>query len=697
MKIKNITIKKPDVSYPDVDTDFGENLETGYNRDTIVDYLIDKYGRDYVAMCGNRLLYSGKSVLRDLGNVYDIPAQETFAATKEYNNSLTVRENMEMSKVVADYFEQYPQLIDKVDRIVGTVSGLGIHAGGVVISDKARNFSLRKWCALQRSSDDGRIATLWTKKEVEQIGLIKYDILGLSSATQIHYTQKLAGLKTYSDYVEDADVFRDIVLNKKHINIFQFETYIGRQAFEDFKPMNIMEIANASGLIRVLGSDAGRELYDRYKKNVTAIQMGEDKYWIEELEDSIIEKHNLKVAKNVLAESYGVLIYQEQLSYLCVGFSKGEKSFVDGNKLRKLLDKHGEKYGSINDVQGNPEALKKWHNDFMVIMNEYILPYIGKDGWGNPDNDVQNFLNFKLRSDNTIPVPKNGIISWMISSAAYLFSKLHAIAYSINTYNMMYLKYYYPLQFWTASLISEQQSLEKVKMYINAIRSEDCGIEILPPDINKSDRSFTMTVGDDYDYIRYGLSSIMNLGKSADVIIKERNKNGPYTSVVDFLNRVPSRIVNKRVIENLLYVNAFNSFGTIENVYKELKKHKDLDELVDDSDFLAKKEMALLGVNITYKHPLLDTACNYRAVPEMYNGETAQVAVSILKTYNKRTRNGKPYIMGRVQDLNSNDIINVFDWANGEGYKMKDGDMAVLNVKKDGDFYTLAMVKRRRW
>lgn len=650
-------------------------------------------------MVGNRLMYSGKSAIRDLGNVYDIPAQETFTATKEYNNNLTVRENMEVSKTVNDYFEKYPELIDKIDRLVGTISGLGIHAGGVILSDKKRNFSLRKWCALQRPNDSGRIATLWTKKEVEQIGLIKYDILGLSSASQIHYTQKLAGLETYKDFPEDEDVFRDIVLKKKHKNIFQFETYLGRQAFEDLKPMSIMEVANASGLIRVLGSDAGRELYERYRNNIDYLQQGETNYWRNDLRDQIYEEHNKNVAEKVLSESYGVLIYQEQLSYLCVGFSKGQKTFTDGNKLRKLLDKHGDKHGhSINEWQGNKEALKKWHEGFMKIIEEYILPYIGKDGWDCPDQDVQDFLHFRLDKENCLPIPKRGVIAWMISSAAYLFSKLHAIAYSINTYNMMYLKYYYPLEFWTASLVCEQNNLDKVKSYITAIQMEDCGVEILPPDVNESKKEFTMHVGKDVDYIRYGLGAILNLGKSADVIIEEREKNGNYESIEDFIERLPARIVNKRVIENLMYVDAFNSFGYINDVYDQIIGcGKKLDELVIDEQELAKKEMKLLGVNLRYKHPLLDSAKYYTAVPEVYDGETAQIAVSILKTYNKRTRKNKPYIMARVQCLNSQEIINVFDWANGEGFKMKENDMTIMNVKRDGDFYTLAMTKRRTW
>ncbi|OQB40325.1 MAG: DNA polymerase III subunit alpha [candidate division CPR1 bacterium ADurb.Bin160] len=693
MKIKKIEIKKPELSFPDVDTDFGVNLETGMGREDVINYLIDKYGRDYVAMVGNRLTYAGKSVLRDLGQVYNIPSKDTQEASKEYNNELNVEENILNSKVVKEYFEKYPELKDKVDRISGTVSALGIHAGGVVLADAKRGYSLRKWCALQRSKEGERIATNWTKKEVEQIGLIKYDILGLSSASQIYYAQKISGLEVYKDFPEYDEVFEDVVLNLKHKNIFQFETQIGRQAFDDLKPMSIMEIANASGLIRVLGSDAGRSVYNTYKENIEYLQQGDENYWKEKLREQIYEDKNYEVCVKYLNESYGVLIYQEQLANLVMGFSDGEKSFIDGDKkVRKMLDKLGDT-GHISNMQGNVEAMKKWHGTFMEIMNEYVLPYIGDDGWTCPDKAVQAFLHFKLDKDNFIPIPKYGIISWMISAAAYLFSKLHAIAYSTNTYNMMYLKHFHPLEFWTASLICEQSDLKKVTSYINAIEIEE-DIKILPPSINKSDYNFKMEKGS----IRYGLSAILNLGKSAEIIINERNENGIYESVTDFLNRVPKRIVNKRVVENLMYVDAFNEFGTLEEVYTEISNNGiELDEPeYYDKEALGTIEMKLMGVNLKYKHPLLKTAHNYFPLDQLDNNETAMIAVRILTVSRKLTKKNKPYIMGRVQCLNSNMVANIFDWGNGENFEMKNNMITTLNIKKSGDFFTLIMDGRKR-
>jgi len=670
-------------------------------KDDIVNYLIDKYGRNYVSMVGNRLIYSGKSAIRDLGQVYEIPPSESQAASKEYNNELSVEENIVNSNTIKQYFETYSNLRDKVDKFVGTVSALGVHAGGVILSDSKRGYSLTRYCALQRPAEDGKIATLWTKKEVEQIGLIKYDILGLSSASQIHYAKVLIGVDPYKDFEEDEDVFKDIVFNKKHKNIFQFETSIGKKAFEDLMPMNIMELANASGIIRIVGSESGREIYNTYKKNVESIQTGDYDIWQDNLREEIYEDRNYEIAKEVLAESYGVLIYQEQLAYLINKFSNGEKTFVDGNKVRKLLDKLGET-GTINDKQGNIEALKKWHTTFMEIISEYLLPYIGRDGSTCPNKIVQKFLKFELNNDNTLPIPINGIIGWFISSAAYLFSKLHAISYSINTYNMMYLKYYHPLEFWTASLICEQDNADKVKNYITAIQTEESFLKIISPCVNQSDFNFKMIKINDEnkpDLIRYGLSAILGLNKGAKVIIEERKKHGEYKSIEDFIKRVPGRIVNKKIIKNLFYVGAFDCFGKQKIIYQYLVDSGKIEDDVEfDNEEFAVKENELLGVNLKYKHPILDSVKYYTAIDELVENQTAQIAIKILKSYTKTTKNGKPYVMLKSQCLNSNEVINVFVWDINivESLKLKEGKMMILNIKKQGDFYQLAMSAGRK-
>lgn len=646
-------------------------------------------------MIGNRSIYAGKSAIRDLSAVYEISASEYQIASKEFNNERTVDENIHNSKNIKEFFEKYPFMKDKVERLVGTVSSLGIHAGGVVISDAKRGYSLTKCCALQRPAEDGRIATLWTKKEAEQIGLIKYDILGVSATSIIHHCKDIVGLDPYVDSPEDPEVFKDIVLGKKHKNIFQFESDLGKRAFEDFMPMNIMELANASGIIRVVGSEAGREIYDTYKKNIESYQQGDEDAWKDHLREEIFETKNYDIAEKILAESYGVLIYQEQLAFLVQQFSDGEKGFVDGNKVRKLLDKLGNK-GSIAEKQGDPEALKIWHDEFMEIMHEYVFPYIGRDGLTNPNKDVQDFIQFNLTKDNLLPIPKGGIVSWFISASAYLFSKLHAISYSVNTYNMMYLKHYYPLEFWTASLISDQGESDKVKNYIASIKAEE-NIKILSPCVNKSDFNFTYYHKGDKKYIRYGLNGIYGFNKAGEVIMNERIKNGPFESIEDFTIRVKSRTITKKIYNILFYIGAFDSFGDTEHIFDELVRLDKLNDDVDiDEEAFLINEDKFLGVNIKYIHPLLETAHFYTSLPDILEGSRNQIVCKIIKIYSKTTRGGKPYKMLRVQCMNSYEVSNIFVWDNDMvGHlKLVEGKICILSIKKSKDFLQLAMGKK---
>lgn len=681
MKIKKITVKKQDITFPDIDLDFA-----GDRRQNIIDYLINKYGADQVALVGTQLVYSAKSALRDLGQVYEIPAPETQKCSKDYNDNLSVEENIRTSKHVAEFFKKHPEIRDKVDKIVGVISSLGIHAGGVVITDK--KFPIKRYCALQRSKEEGRVATLWTKEELQPIGIVKYDILGLTTAGQNHIIKQMVGDDPYTDYAEDSEVYRDIVLNCKHKNIFQFESQLGRKAFEDLKPMSFMELSNASGIIRVLGSEEGRDVYRTYAEFVSYVQQGDSGYWKEKIREEVYEDNNYNAIIKVLGDSYGILIYQEQLANLIKEISGGQKTFTDGNKVRKALETHSKKFGNINKIQGNKDALKQWHAAFMAILDEYLMPYLGRDGYDTPNKDLQNFLKCKLNANNELPIPKFGIIKWFITAAAYLFSKLHSVAYTMNTYNAMYLKHYHPLQFWTGSLVYEQNDLDKVKAYISAIQLET-EIKILPPDINKSNVQF----GIEGQNIRYGMGGIMNVGDAANVIILERRANGKYKSIADLFKRVDKKYLNKRVLEALLYVNALSDFGDMATVYDELVKlGGNLAPLETDTIQLSLMETKYLGVAITNVHPLVKQASGYVPITFFEEGDKYNVCVYILEIKKKTTKNNKPYTMFKCQCLNSFETFNVFDWSNNK-MDFKKGAFEIMHVKKANNFHQLVMSK----
>ena len=633
-------------------------------RNVIIEYLTKKYGDDYVAYVGNRLVYSAKSAIRDLAQVYGIPASETFKCTKGYNDEATVADNIKRSKEVATYFSKHPDMRDRVDRLVGTISSLGIHAGGVIISDKTRGYSLRKYCALQRTKEEGRVATLWTKDEIAKLGFIKYDLLGLSSASMIHYTRETLGLDPYGDAPEEEEVFRDIVMCLKHRNIFQFESQIGRKAFEDFMPMSITELANASAVIRLIGAEAGRAVYDDYKRAVEERQGGNEEWWKERLRDECVEEKNAEIAEQVLGDSFGVLIFQEQLANLVKYFSNGQKTFTEGNHCRKLLDKHKKKYGTLDECQGDVDAVEKWHAAFMPILEEFFLPWLGKDGRKSPDKETRDFLDCKLRQDGTLPIPRRGPIKWILSSAAYLFNKLHAIAYSINSYNMMWLKHNYPLQFWTACLTCEKADLDKVRNFITAMHVECSEIPILGPDVNASHSDFEI----EGNGIRFGLGGVQGIGGAASAIIREREANGEYKSVTDMVTRLDNwKSVTKRTYTALLYANALACFGDQPKVWNEfIKVGRDIEEPGTDAKSMAVREAAVIGVNVAFEHPILKQAGFYVPLGDITDGVSDVVAVRVLKTTKKVTKNGKPYALHKVQCLNDGSSTNVFDWLNRE-------------------------------
>lgn len=656
--VQNIEYKTPEVSWPDCDSDVSSHPITKYDRDTLVDYLADKYGQDCIAYVGNRNYYSLKSALIGLGQVYEIPSQETIKCSKEFNPDISIEDNIRASKAVEEYFGKYPFLIEKVNDIAGTMSSSSIHAGGVVLSDSYK--PLNTFCALQRPAEGKRVATSWTKKEVEKIGLIKYDILGVSSVGHIHYARELAGLDPYVDPDEESEVFEYINEGAKHKNIFQFESALGKKALIDMMPMNISELANASGIIRVVGTKAGRNVYDTYKYNVTHRDE-----WKDSIRNQVYDDHTYEVACRVLEDSFGVMIYQEQIANMVKYLSGEQKSFTDGNNFRKFLDKHKVAFGTIDNCQGSREAIKAWHTNFMKGLNEYILPFAGKDGWDCEDETVQAFLKCEIGDDNTLPVPETGLIGWIISAAAYLFSKLHAVAYSINTYNMMWLKYHYPCEFWIAALTCDSDDLDKVTSYISAIWSETPSIKVLPPDVNKSDTVFLK----EDNNIRYALSALQGLGKSADLIVQERQAHGEYNSIDDFMERVNTSKVNKKVIFNLICANAFNQFGAFNEVIKYFTDHYGFDfeveEAIDEKQ-LAKLENTVVGVNISYIHPILKQASMYHSISELEDGMSAVCAVKILKKTIKTTKAGKPYSLLYCMCLNSGQTFNLFDWDNKE-------------------------------
>ena len=691
-KILSKKIKTYHGSLPDIDIDFGINPLIGSDKKTLIRYLQNKYNHDgniHVAAVGNLNTYSLKSAIQDLAGTYEIPAKEYFPVTKSINDAVSLDINIKKNKKIKDFFEKYPDLKDYAQAMVGVGRNLSVHAGGVVITGK--DYPLNRYCPLQRTTEDEPVpATMFTKNEISDMGLVKMDILGLNTLTQIEYVKWLVqdrknwGKNITDDYPEIPEVFSFIKDGCKHKNIFQFETNLGRKSFKDLKIESIQDIANASGLIRLMGSEDGRALYSKYKENSEAAEKGQDHLWREALKEEVSED-NYDICLEVLEPTYGVLIYQEQLIKLIEKLSRGKYTFNDGNAVRKKLGLLVKNHGIIDSVQQSETSIRAWHKDLMDIIGDKLIPFLGKDGLDSDDPDVIDFINCTLRDGGGkkkyLPIPEKGILNWFVVGSTYLFSIIHSVGYSMITYNQMYQKTYHPVEFWIAALSMK----EKYDEFISAMKTES-GISILRPDINLSDYHFTNEDG----HIRYGLSAIMSLDKSANDIIEERKVNGPFKSVKDFCTRTKLiRSINKKTYTNLLRSEAFESFGDQEFVYKEYKKYLTikLDDLEFDRKTKVREEMLLLSCNITHVSSAMKNAHMYTGIDELKDEIISTCSFNIRKILNKVTSKGKPYLLLMVTCLKSGTNINLFLWdANA---RVNEGDDMIAPIIKKGDFHTL--------
>jgi len=687
---KVISVKKKSYlsGLPDIDIDFGINPIKSLDRRDLIRYLEEKYNNGeniHVAAVGNLNLYALKSAILDLASTFEIPPSETFAMTKGLNDSISIAESKVKNKKVKDYFDKYPQIEEYAETMVGVGRNLSMHAGGVIISDK--DYPMNRFIALQKCDDI--YASVYTKDEIEKMGFVKMDILGVNALTQISYCNYLINGKwdvAVEDHKETPEVFQFIKENVRHKNVFQLETPLGKKCLKDLKIKSIQDLANASGLIRLLGTEDGRKLYEQYRQNSKLVEVGDNDSWKIQLAEEIKDPENLKICEEILAPTYGVMIYQEQLINLIVGLSRGKYTFNDGNKIRKKLGLLVKTHGLIDDVQASETQIKAWHKDLFDLLNVYLIPFLGKDGLESDDPDVIDFINCTLRTKKNgrkiLPIPEKGILNWFVIGSTYLFSIIHSVGYSVISYNQMYQKTYHPVEFWTSALALTT----KYSDFIEAMQSES-GINILPPCVNKSSYNFSKASESE---IRFGLNGIKSLDKAAAEIINKRELGGEFKSVKDFVDRVNKSVINKKVIRNLLFSNAFNCFGEVRKVYAELiaiNKNFEEEKAITNR-VIEREEFEVLTTNISFMPEDQKEAKKYTSLEEITPNSVASCMIKIEKIAEKTTKNNKPYLLYTARCLKSNTKKNLFCW-NAQA-TLKVGENYIFPVSRnDGDFYTL--------
>ena len=482
-------------SMPDIDVDFCIN-----GREDVYKYVVDKYGGgDYVAQIITFGKLKTRAVIRDVGRALNIPLAEVDVIAKTVpdviNISLEDALNQEPKlKKLAEEKPEYTELIDICRVLEGLPRHASTHAAGVVISDKP----LVEYLPLYRGKK-GEVITQYDMKRVEKIGLVKFDFLGLRNLTVIADALLLIEKqgKIPPDMVNldltDKETYK-LLSSGETDGVFQLESSGMKDLLVRMKPECFEDTTALVALYRPGPLESG--MVDDFVNRKHGRQAVE--YMIPELEP-------------ILKETYGVIVYQEQVMKIAAVLANYSMSEADdlrkamGKKIPEILAKHKERFiqGSVdNGIDG-----KKAENLFDLI---------------------EKF-------------------------AGYGFNKSHSAAYALIAIQTAYLKAHYPVEFLAALLTSEMNSTDGVVKYIAECRRRN--INILPPDINQSDKVFTVRDNE----IIFGLTAIKNVGSAAiEAIIAERD-NGAFYSLFEFCERVDLRKVNKRVIESLIKCGAFDS------------------------------------------------------------------------------------------------------------------------------------------
>lgn len=486
------------VTMPDIDIDFCYE-----RRSEVIDYVIKKYGADCVTQIVTFGTLKAKGVVRDVGRVMDLPYAFCDKISKSIPDELgiTIEKALVMNPELRAMYESdatVKNLLDMSKRLEGLPRHTSMHAAGVVISQKAMD----EYVPLSRGSD-GTITTQYIMTTIEELGLLKMDFLGLRTLTVIDNAVKLVK----RNYGVEIDVDRIDYDDKKVLEsigtghtegIFQLESAGMKNFMKELRPQSLEDVIAGISLYRPGPMDFIPK-YIKGKNEPDSIS-----YVCPELEP-------------ILEPTYGCIVYQEQVMQIVqslAGYTMGQ-----ADNIRRAMSK------------------KK---QYVIDAERQNFVY------GNEEEGIKGCINNGISERAA-----NEIYDSMVDFAKYAFNKSHAAAYAVVSYQTAFLKFYYPVEFMAALMTSVLDNTRKVSEYIYTCRQ--MGIKVLSPDINAGEGVFSA----DKEGIRYGLYAIKSIGRPVvDAIIEERNQNGPYSTLQNFIERVCGREINKRAIENLIKAGA---------------------------------------------------------------------------------------------------------------------------------------------
>ncbi|MBE0638536.1 MAG: DNA polymerase III subunit alpha [Bacteroidales bacterium] len=657
------------ISLPDIDIDFDED-----GRDRILKWVADKYGHQRVAHIITFGKMAPKMAIRDVARVKQLPLHEANRLSKMIpaKPGVTFPDAYKLVKELGQEKNSANPLIKNTlnvaEKLEGTVRNIGTHACGIIISKD----DLTEHIPVSIAKDTDLLVTQFDGIHAEKAGMLKMDFLGLKTLSiikdAVELIKKSRGIDIDIDAIpHDDEATYNLYSRGDTTAIFQFESDGMKKNLRKLKPNRFEDLIAMNALYRPGPME--------YIPNYIARKHGKEKveYDIPEMED-------------ILKETYGITIYQEQvmkLSQVLANFSGG-----DADNLRKAMGKKIEK------------MLKDLKPKFMTG---------AKSNNHNPD---------KLKK----------IWDDWLKFANYAFNKSHATCYAYLSYRMAYLKANYPAEFMAAVLSRNLSDITKITFFIDEVKQ--MGINVLKPDVNESDLKFIVNKRGD---IRFGMGAIKGMGTSvAEAIIDERNANGPFSSIFDFAQRINLKVVNKRSFEALAMAGAFDSF---ENLHRAQLFHRDNTE---DSIFIEKliryaqkfqeqknsPQVSLFGemTEITIEdpklpeskpwsnieqlknekevtgfyitgHPLDDyklemkhftncTIADFKENLQKYSGRALAFGGMVISTSHRVTKEGKPWGLFTIEDFDSTYEIRLFseDYLKYKNYLM-DGFFLLISAQ----------------
>ena len=647
------------VSMPDIDIDFDD-----IGRQKVIDYVVDKYGKNQVAQIITYGKMAAKMAVRDVSRVLDYPLSETDKLAKMipdvslnqlFNSDMNVLKNKvsgnDMDKIkslrnIKKGDELNSAILNQAEILEGSIRNTGIHAAGVIIAPD----DITEYIPICTSKDTDLLITQFDGKVIEDAGMLKMDFLGLKTLTIIKEAIDLIdnnhGIKIVADEIPlDDPKALHLYQQGETIGTFQFESGGMQKHLIELKPTNIEDLIAMNALYR----PGPMQFIENFIKRKQGIE-------------KVIYPHDLLTP--ILKNTYGIMVYQEQImqtAQILAGYSLGQADL-----LRRAMGK------------------KK-----MDVMQEQRTLFVkgAKDKHDISEDKASEVFDI------------------MIRFAEYGFNRSHSAAYSVLAFQTAYLKANYPTEYMASVLTNNMNNIDKLEFFLKECKR--MGLVVLGPNINQSVVDFNAKTNGE---IRFGLNGIKGVGENAVIeLVSEREKNGPYKNLIGMTKRINLRTVNKKCIENLVYAGAFDCFSDLHRAqyfYSQNEKEDNLiikaiklgNKLQNDKKVLAQslfglaiiddikepeipecekwleidllnKERDVVGIFIS-GHPLSDyrleieTLCKNVADIQRYRNKDISVSGIVTSSQERTTQRGKKFGLFTIEDYTGTTQLALF----GEDY-----------------------------